>query len=213
MKAYGNWIFGYYACWFLALMFLKYIFSLLWGGICESNFKIERVKKIRCYDIDCSCQMQLWALVNTETPWCLFFLDQLIFSTSRWQFSSSSSATLHFVFHLYMGRVSVTPLSVICCFSLYVSLMDFICCHISTTILHVLVSWLFLELIDSQFFLLYHGSLLSPFVYQAICLSVWLFFLYLVLLQFISRYCFPFIPHTVVAIITFYTTSHSCHRW
>ena len=135
-------------------MFLKYIFPLLWGGICESNFKIERVKKIRCYDIDCSCQMQLWALVNTETPWCLFFLDQLFFSTSRWQFSSSSSATLHFVFQLYMGRV-------ICCFSLYVSLMDFICCHISTTILHVLVSWLFLELMDSQlfYFIMVHSYL------------------------------------------------------
>ena len=35
-------------------------------------------------------------------------------------------------------------------------------------------------------------------------------FLLLVLLQFISRYCFPLISHTVVAIITLSTTSHSC---
>ena len=55
---------------------------------------------------------------------------------------------------------------------------------------------------NSKSLSLYDDTLLSPFV-------LLIFFSYILLLQFISRYCFPLVPHNVVAIITLCTTSHS----
>ena len=119
-----------------------------------------------------------------------------------------------------MGRVAVTTLSVLWCFSLYCSLIVFICSHIPTIIIQVLFSSLIFPVMNFQsFFTLWYtpipifsfyiyGTLLSPFVCQAICLTV-LFFLLSVLLEFIFRYCYSLLSHTVVAFITLSTTSHA----
>ena len=105
----------------------------------------------------------------------------------------------------------ITPLFVLCCFSLYVSLIVFICDHIFTIILHVLFPSLFFPLMNFQFFFIiwWHTSI-------SLCLSGNLLYctMYFSLVSVVTIYfsvLFYLISHTVVAIITLSTTSHSCH--
>ena len=104
----------------------------------------------------------------------------------------------------------ITPLFVLCCFSLHVSLIVFICDHISTVILHVLSPSLFFPLMNFQFFFIiwWHTSI-------CLCLSGNLLYctMYFSLVSVVTIYfslLFYLISHTVVATITLSTTSHSC---
>ena len=105
-----------------------------------------------------------------------------------------------------MIRVSVTRLPVLGCLSVYISLIVFICGHISTISLHLRFSSLVCPLMDHGFVLLYDGTLLSLFVCQAMCFTVQFIFLIVVTIYFQVLFLFDF-PYCGCNHYSFYRIS------
>ena len=165
------------------------------------------------------------------------FQDTLYISTSSWHFSSSSSDTLHCLL-FSMWRSSVTPLCVLCCFSLHVSLIGFICDHISIILLRLLFPCYLLHWwIPSQLFyvlvsILLHSYLplsvrrFSLFFYLYSLVSVvtiyfpllfffdflycgWIILFYFCHISFLSSLCYRYLFANEFKVIFIYILSHA----
>ena len=138
----------------------------------------------------------------------IFFLDPLYFSNSSWQFFRLllphqvyiCSSTLHVKCFCHAAFCSLL-------FFFVVSLIVFMCGHISTISLHGLLFSLFFPLMNSQsFFYLMMVHCYLNFSVRQFDLLFYLFFFSQCCYN-LWAYCFPLIFHrpTVVAIITIST--------
>ena len=148
--------------------------------------------------------------LHNVSLWIYFFLTHSIF-----QLLVDSCRRLLLRHYICPATLYVTCF----CHSAFCSLLFFfvcffICFHLRSYFYQicmiVLFTSLYFPLMNSQYLSLMMIHSFLPLSVKQFAFVFTINFLLLVLLQFISRYCFPLISHTVVAIITLSTTAHCC---